>query len=389
MTPVDPDRTYDALIVGARAAGAATAVLLARAGLRVLVIDRGAYGTDTLSTHALMRGAVAQLAKWGLLEAVASAPTPAIRWTSFCYPNETTRIAIRPGRGVPALFAPRRYLLDRILIDAATASGAEVIWGASLVDLIRRNDGRVTGARIRDGGGIAAIRAAIVIGADGRHSAVARHAKAPALRAGRHQSAFVFGYWPLPSRDESLWYWSRGAAAGLIPTNNGDCCVFAGVAHHRFAEVFGADLRAGYLRTLADAAPALHGELARLSAAPQLRGFAGHPCVMRQSVGPGWALVGDAGYFKDPITAHGLTDALRDAELLANAVVRGDEVALRSYQAVRDDLSGTLFELTDTIASFEWRIDELMDLHHRLSEEMKREVEYLTASIEDAKRRTA
>ena len=78
--------------------------------------------------------------------------------------------------------------------------------------------------------------------------------------------------------------------------------------------------------------------------------------------------------FKDPITAHGLTDALRDAELLADAVVQGGRAAMLNYQATRDDLSGTLFELTDTIASFEWQIDELMDLHRLLSEEMKREV---------------
>ena len=175
----------------------------------------------------------------------------------------------------------------------------------------------------------------------------------------------------------------------MIPTNNGECCVFAGVAHHRFAEVFGADLRAGYLRTLADSAPALHGELERISATPHVRGFAGQPCVMRQPVGPGWALVGDAGYFKDPITAHGLTDALRDAELLANAVVHGGEPAMQDYQAARDDLSCRLFDLTDTIASFEWQIDELMDLHRQLSNEIKREVAQLITSIDDTKRRTA
>ncbi len=364
-------------------------MLLARAGLRVLVIDRGVYGTDTLSTHALMRGAVVQLAKWGLLERRISThagdPLDQLLLSQRDDENRDQARARRPGALCPTSI-PARPDPDRC--------GHSLWSGGHLGRLSRRFDPQERRTRHRRAGPVwrrdrGDSLPRIVIGADGRHSAVARHVEAPALRAGRHQSAFVFGYWPLPSRDESLWYWSRGAAAGLIPTNNGECCVFAGVAHHRFAEVFGADLRGGYLRTLAAAAPALHGELARTSAAPQLRGFAGHPCVMRQSVGPGWALVGDAGYFKDPITAHGLTDALRDAELLANAVVHGNEVAMRNYQAVRDDLSGTLFELTDTIASFEWRIDELMDLHRRLSEEMKREVSYLTASIEDAKRRTA
>ena len=121
--PLRSGQAYDAVIVGARAAGAATALLLARAGLRVLVIDRGAYGTDTLSTHALMRGGVVQLHKWGLLSALED--TPAIRWTSFCYPDVTLRIPIKPSTQAPSLLAPRRYLLDRILVDAARGAGRE------------------------------------------------------------------------------------------------------------------------------------------------------------------------------------------------------------------------------------------------------------------------
>jgi 2-polyprenyl-6-methoxyphenol hydroxylase-like FAD-dependent oxidoreductase len=93
---------------------------------------------------------------------------------------------------------------------------------------------------------------------------------------------------------------------------------------------------------------------------------------------PDRALVGDAGYFKDPITAHGISDALRDAELLATAVLIGTDAALRTYQSVRDDLSVSLFDLTDTIASFAWRSDELAALHRRLSDEMKREAAHLS-----------
>ena len=114
-----PDRPhYDAVIVGARAAGAATAMLLARAGLRVLVVDRSRYGADTLSTHALMRGGVLQLHRWGLLDRVVDAGTPPIRHTTFHYAT-TSIITIKPSHGVDALYAPRRTLLDPVLVDAA------------------------------------------------------------------------------------------------------------------------------------------------------------------------------------------------------------------------------------------------------------------------------
>src|SRR5215467_4411875 len=109
---------YDAVVVGARAAGAATAMLLARRGLRVLAVDRGAYGSDTLSTHALMRAGVLQLARLGVLAGVLDSNTPAVRRTVFHYDGETVDVPIKPRDGVPALFAPRRTLLDRLLVDA-------------------------------------------------------------------------------------------------------------------------------------------------------------------------------------------------------------------------------------------------------------------------------
>ena len=372
MTGMPASHVYDAVIVGARAAGAATALLLARAGLRVLAIDRGVYGTDTLSTHALMRGGVVQLQKWGLLSALED--TPAIRWTSFCYPDVTLRIPIKPTTQAPSLFAPRRYLLDRILVDAAMSAGAELRFGVSFVDLIRDN-GRVTGLRLRGTDGAAVdCRAGIVVGADGRHSAVARAAGAATLREGPHQSGVIYGYWPAPNSDESFWYWGPGAGAGAIPTNKGEWCVFASIAHDRFGEVFGDNRRAGYHRILAECAAPLFETLSQTGATPPLQGFAGLPCIIRESTGPGWALVGDAGYFKDPITAHGLTDALRDAELLAGAVVAGGDSALKAYQEARDDLSLPLFDITDAVASYTWTLDELKELHHQLSDEMKREV---------------
>ena len=115
----------DVVIVGARAAGAATALLLARAGARVVVVDRGRYGTDTLSTHALMRGAVLQLHRWGVLPAIVEQGTPRVTATTFAYGHEEVTVPIEPKYGVDALYAPRRILLDGLLSAMAVESGAE------------------------------------------------------------------------------------------------------------------------------------------------------------------------------------------------------------------------------------------------------------------------
>src|SRR5215471_6118563 len=120
------DNHYDVIVVGGRVAGAATAMLLARAGLRVLVIEAARAGTDTLSTHALMRGGVTQLHRWGLLDAVIASGTPAIRATQFTYGDHTETVEIRASEGISALRAPRRTLLDTLLLDAARAAGADI-----------------------------------------------------------------------------------------------------------------------------------------------------------------------------------------------------------------------------------------------------------------------
>src|SRR6516165_2406125 len=147
------DTRFDAVIIGARCAGAATALLLARAGAKVLLVDRQAYGSDTMSTHALMRGAVVQLNRWGLIPSVIEAGTPAIRSTTFHYGDETVRIDIKPDHGVDCLFAPRRTVLDPLLVDAAREAGAEVRHGVALSELQFASSGRVIGASLRDAGG--------------------------------------------------------------------------------------------------------------------------------------------------------------------------------------------------------------------------------------------
>jgi menaquinone-9 beta-reductase len=369
-----PSATYDALIVGARCAGAATAMLLARAGARVLAIDRGPPGADTLSTHALMRAGVLQLARWGLLDRVVASGAPPVRTATFHYGDDARTFAIQPRGGVDALYAPRRTVLDAILVAAAREAGAEVRHGTRLVELVRDRGGAVCGAVIGGAGGPPrTLRAKLVIGADGLRSAVARRVGPLPARATRHASALIYGYWPGLPADGYHWHWRPGVSVGVIPTHDDRTCVFVAAPAARFRDELRHDLAAGYRRLLAEGAPGLAGRLAA-GAPDALRPFAGQPGYLRQARGPGWALVGDAGYFKDPLTAHGISDALRDAELLARSVLTGD---LAGYQDARDELSRDLLAATDEVASFGWDLTTLPALHQRLSRAMAREVEHL------------
>lgn len=371
---------YDVIIAGARVAGAATAMLLARRGLRVLVVDPARRGTDTLSTNALMRGAVLQLHRWGLLEGIRAARTPKIRKTTFYYGSERIEVPIKSRDGVDALYAPRRDVLDELLVGAAEDAGAEVLHGVSVEALDRDPSGRVRGAFLasRDRT-VTRVEAGLVIGADGRRSRVAREVGAEVLDLAPHMTATVFGYWPRIGLDGYHWFYREGHGGGAIPTNDGETCVFVALTPERFHEKRRQGLEALYHDALRGTSVELAERVRSTGVRVKLRAFAGAPGVLRRAAGPGWALVGDAGYFKDPVTAHGITDALRDAELLARAVAQGSDEALSEYQATRDRLSRGLIEVTDRLASFEWSLEEAKALHLRLSKEMSIGVDHLIA----------
>lgn len=371
---------FDALVVGARCAGAAAAMLMARRGMRVLAVDRGGYGTDTLSTHALMRGGVMLLARWGVLGRIAEAGTPPIHRTTFHYGAEAIPVDLRPGDGVDALYAPRRTLLDSVLVDAAWEAGAEVRHHHTATALLRDDGGRVTGAVVLDENGREhAIAAGLVVGADGVGSAVARLAGAPVTQEARHVATCLYGYFPGLPDTGTHWHYGPGASAGRIPTNAGRHCVFASVPPARYRAELRGDRLAALRRILAEVSPALDEEVAATRPDGDLLAFAGRRGFLRQAAGPGWALVGDAGYFKDPITAHGITDALRDAALLAEAAAAGSAAAFARFAARRDELSLPLFRVTDEIAGYGWTLTEAKALHLALNKAMKAEVAALAA----------
>jgi 2-polyprenyl-6-methoxyphenol hydroxylase-like FAD-dependent oxidoreductase len=369
--------------VGARVAGASTALLLARAGMRVLCLDRARYGSDTLSTHALMRAGTVQLQRWGLLDRIIAAGTPAVRRTVFHYGHDTVPVSIRPAAGVDALYAPRRTLLDAVIADAAADAGAVLRFGTAVTGLLRDPQGRVTGVATRGRGGRAgAERAGLVIGADGRHSLVAEEAGAPIEVSGRACSAFLYGYWAGLPVDGYEWFYRPGYSAGAIPTNDGLTCVFAGTTAARAADLIGVGGPAYAFQRLADrsqVAPRLAGA-ERVGALRYARGL---PGFLRRSWGDGWALIGDAGYWKDPLSTHGITDALRDAELLARAVLRAPGPgpaqldALAGYQAVRDELALPMLAVTERIAAHDWDLAEVRRLLMTLASTMTDELELI------------
>lgn len=375
---------YDCIIVGARCAGAATALRLAEAGLRVLVFDKAPLGSDTVSTHALMRPAVLLLQRWGLVDRLDAAGTPRVEKTTFRYAdergNEEIEVAIRERHGVDALYAPRRTVLDRLLVEAARERGADVRHGLQMLDLVRSETGRVCGVAVRDSSGeVRRIRADLVIGADGRRSRVADLVGATRYVWGRHATACIFGYFDDLPVDGNRWYYRPGEGAGAIPTNDGRTCVFAS------AQVGSASpehRRRAFADVIARSAPDIAERLPRAKLDGKLRFFPGMRGFLRQPYGDGWALVGDAGYMTDPITAHGITNALRDAEILACTITHGD--TLDRYQIARDDLSMKFFEVSDRVASLQWDIPTVQQYHRIMSQEMNREEEALVSAPRSA-----
>jgi 2-polyprenyl-6-methoxyphenol hydroxylase-like FAD-dependent oxidoreductase len=277
-------------------------------------------------------------------------------------------------------------VLDPILVDAARAAGASFEYGTSVTDVTRDRSGRVAGIEGLDRHGRAVRREARwVVGADGLRSVVADKVTAPIERRGTGVTAVVYGYWSGLAADGYQWVFRPDACAGLIPTNDDQMCVFAAATPARIGRG-GMDILHEVVRA---AAPTLADRVAAATPPSGVRTFGGMPGYMRVPWGAGWALVGDAGYWKDPIGAHGLTDALRDAELLARAltaVTRGDATesdALGHFHRTRNRVSLPLFHVVDTIAGMRWSDAEIPGLLRELSSAMSDEVEVVAELDEE------
>ncbi len=356
---------YDAIVVGARCAGSPTAMLLARRGYRVLLVDRATFPSDTISTLVVNPAGVAALQRWGLLDAVVATGCPAIIRSSFDFGPVVISGTPRPHGGIATAYAPRRVVLDKILVDAAAGAGAEVHEGFSLDEVVI-DDGTVVGIAGHDADGtVVEARARVVVGADGWNSTVAR-----AVGAARYhtrpvlQTAF-YAYWDGLPVDGMLTVIRGDRGIAAIPTNDGATLVLVGCPYAQ-ARHFRSDVENSYLAAI-DRAP----ELAERVRAATRRGrivAGGVPNLFRTPFGPGWALAGDAGYVKDPITAQGIADALTGAEHCADALHeffadrRPFDEVMGEYQRQRDEHALPIYELTTQLATLEPPPPEMQQL---------------------------
>jgi 2-polyprenyl-6-methoxyphenol hydroxylase-like FAD-dependent oxidoreductase len=357
---------YDAIVVGARCAGSPTAMLLARKGYRVLLVDRATFPSDTMSTHIVHPPGVAALKRWGLLDRLAATGCPPI--TSYSFDFGPIRIAgsLRPDDGVATAYCPRRTVLDYLLVEAAVAAGAE-LRERFTADEVLVEDGRVTGLRGHTAGGAAVTeRARVVVGADGRHSLVAKAVQAPRYHERPPIAVGYYAYWSGLPAEGFQGYIRPPRAIGVAPTNDGLTMVTVNWPRTEFdanrRDVEGSCARAFGL------VPEFAERIRAATRETRIVGTGDLPNYFRKPYGPGWALVGDAGYHKDPITAQGISDAFRDAEVLAAGLDqafsgrRGYGDAMASYQQTRDQRALPMFEFTCDLARLEPPPPELQQL---------------------------
>ncbi|MGA7228441.1 MAG: NAD(P)/FAD-dependent oxidoreductase [Acidimicrobiia bacterium] len=373
---------YDAVVVGARVAGAPTAMLLARRGHHVLLIDRVKMPSDTMSTHAILRTGVLQLTRWEIIGRVV-AGAPPIRNVTLGFGEERIQFGLKDDYGIEALYAPRRYNLDSALVDAAVDEGVEFEAGTRLVDLHRDEVGRVDGVIVAGPSGPVSISTRHVIGADGMNSRVANLVGAIPYASHPPLNAVNYAYFDEVESDGFWFQFTPGVNAGLVPTNDGATCVFVG----RPTDLHGAfrsDPEGEFRKLLRFAGQDLADRVDGGTRLTGFRGTAGLPGSIRQPWGPGWALVGDSGYVKDPISAHGISDSLRDAELCARAVDTalrnpGEEsVAMTLYQNTRRSLSLEIFEQSKALAEYRWSAEEASARMREISSAVRRECHALT-----------
>ena len=361
---------FDVIVMGARCAGSPTAMLLARKGYKVLVVDRATFPSDTVSTHLLHPPAVNALKRWGLLDRVLATGCPPIPQYKFDLGDFS--ITGTPGLpDQPVSYGPRRTVLDKILVDAAREAGAEVREGF-MVDEILTEDGRVTGIRGRAGEKSFTERARVVVGADGIHSLLARSVGAESYNEKPPLLAGYYSYWsglPMPTFEA----YDRGDRSWAAwPTNDGLTLLILGWPYAEF-EANKSDIEGNFFAAL-DRAPAFRDRVRAGKREERFYGMA-VPNFFRKPYGAGWALVGDAGYNKDFITAQGISDAFHQAERCAQALdqsftgARSFDEAMKETQTRRDDraLKGGIYEFTCQFASMEPMPPDMQQLLHAVS----------------------
>lgn len=349
---------YDAIVVGARCAGAPTAMLLARKGYKVMLADRGTFPSDMpFSNHYVHQTGSSLLKKWGLLDRLAATNCPPIKNNVWNYGDFTLTGAPISANGTADAYAPRRVRLDPILVEAAVEAGVELREGFSAQEVIFEND-RAVGIRgNQHDGGMVSEKARVVIGADGMFSMVAKAVRAPEYSNKPALEGSWYSYWSgVKMKGWQLWLRPHRV---MFSYNTNDDLALVGVAFPA-AELPAVrrDIEGNYMKSIREFTPDLAEQLSRGRRESRFVGGA-IPGYFRRPYGPGWALVGDAAYQKDPCTASGITDAFKAADLMADAIDDGlsgrrpMEQAIADYEQKRNEKETPYFELTTQLASLE------------------------------------
>jgi 2-polyprenyl-6-methoxyphenol hydroxylase-like FAD-dependent oxidoreductase len=330
-------------------------MLLARKGYRVLLVDKATFPSDTISTHYLHQISIARLRRWGLLNTVLASNCPPILKLVFDFGLFALTGAAPAVDGIAAAYSVRRTLLDKILVDAAVAAGVE-FRDAFSVEALVSDDDHVTGVRGHNMGGAPVTETArMVIGADGRHSLVARTVQASEYHAYPSSTCIYYAYWSGVPTDALEYYPREGLSIVVFPTNDGLTCISTSCPHAALRQ-FRTDIEGNFWQQL-ERVPTFAERVRAGKREERFLGTGDLPHFFRKPYGPGWALVGDAGYHKDPLGGEGITDAFRDAELLTEAMDAGFsgrhslEAALADYEGQRNAVAMPVAELVRQFAS--------------------------------------
>lgn len=359
---------YDAVIVGARCAGASLAMLLGRQGLKVLMLDGSSFPSDKItSTHFIWQSGVACMTRWGLIEKLEATNCP----SHDNYVLDMGGLELRGGvktedGGVTTSYAPRRHVIDNLLIEEARAAGVEFEDEAKVVELLK-DGGRVVGLRYRNKDQeTVEVSSRIVVGADGIKSTIAELAGAETYNYHEKSQQIFFSYFKNTDLTTVEFYSRPGRMGFAWPSNDGE--VVAGFCcRGEDAEKMTGDIVGNYWSELEAMSPDF---CARLKAADQTAPVrtGGTPSYMRTAGGPGWALTGDAGMNMDPVSASGISNAFIQAEMLSEAIadgVKNDRLDenIAKFGSERDARFAAYFAFTADLAKLEPETpDEIVQL---------------------------
>lgn len=373
---------YDAIVVGARCAGSPVAMLLARKGHKVLVVDRATFPSDTMSTHFIQAPGMVRLARWGLVDKLFETGCPPITNGIFYAGEDAIPTELPPHPTIPGLASPRRTILDKLLVDAAREAGAEVREGVTITGLLRDERGRVSGVEGYSSDGPFKAEARYVVGADGRNSQVAEWAGAEDRLRHPEKGVGYYSYFSGMDLPRVELHVTDDVFCVAFPTHDEQvtiAVVWPGVEMKDVRR----DVEGHFLATL-DTLGDLGERVRAGKREAKYVGLADIDNFLRKAHGPGWALVGDALYFKDPAPADGIADAFRAADLLAEALDDvfserlAEKEALDRFEALNDELAIPLFhstvKLTAEGATAQSRFETFMELR-MLTEQETEQIE--------------